>query len=693
MISPKIISIIILSLLLVLISCKKPPTEAEEIVTQITGKVFDKKSGATLQGVQITTLPVTSSVITGSDGSYTLPNLAPNTYKVTAQMNGYNSNSTDVTVAEGKTISADIILESKSPELSINPKSLDFDIGQTNLTFNITNASKIGQLTWSIGLNQTWLQVSPSSGATTTETDIITVTVKRDSLQYGNYSALLTVASDYGSEQINVVMIKANPNSPQLTVSPSQIDFGVSNDNKTLLLKNTGTGTLSWTATTNDSWITLSSSSGSASAGNASSLFISLNKAGLSANNYTGMVLINSNGGSQTVNVNMTVEAGTLPPPELQLAGTVTKNSIPLGWTKVNDPNFGSYKLYRSIANNVDENSTLVTTITNSDENTFTDAGLNSSTVYYYKVYVYSKTGIGSSSNEVKATTSRNIGSWVSINTIASISGGITVNSMDIITENDIWIAAINEIWHYNGTNWTKSLTSTESNYFKALTFISPNKGWAIGSGYVYEYNGISWTKMTGTSFGSLSDIVAFNEKNIWILGNGVVYHYDGNSWTKTTIAIGNGVDLDAISENDIWALGSYGEVFHYNGTGWGLSGDLPSTYYEYYRSISAVSNNDVWISHVRTPGLSHYDGNQFSDRYLLSEGESNYLARYAIEMISANEGWSSLNDYSNFSYFDGNKWQNVTNPVNDYVMCIKFLTQDKGWAITKDGTVLKYVE
>ncbi len=347
--------VFLIILLAIFSTCKEPPTEVPLLVTEITGKVFDKKTGTPLSGVQVTTLPVTSSIITGSDGSYTLSDIDPGTYKVTAQKDGYNTNSTYVTADEGKSVSADILLETQSAELKVNPEALDFDVGQTNLTFNITNLTNVGEVTWSIGLNQPWLSVSPSSGSTTTETDIITVVVNRDSLEFGNYSALITINSDFGSEQVNVIMIKANPNAPQISITPMEIDFGTSNDFKTLLLKNTGTGMLTWTATTNESWLILSSSSGSTTGGSSSTLTVSVNKTDLLANNYTGMILINSNGGSEVINVAMTIPQGTLSPPELQVIGGATKTSIPLGWTKVNDSNFSNYKLYRSIINNVDE--------------------------------------------------------------------------------------------------------------------------------------------------------------------------------------------------------------------------------------------------------------------------------------------------------------------------------------------------
>lgn len=675
-------------------SCEEPPTDAPIIITQITGKVFDKESNTALNGVQITTLPVTSSVITGSDGSYTLAEIDPGIYKVTAQKDGYNTNSTDVTVTEGKSVSADILLSTQTPELGVNPETLDFEIQQTSLTFNITNLTNIGEVSWSIGVNQPWLTVSPSIGSTTRETDFITVTVDRDSLNYGNYSALIAISSDYGTKHVNVVMIKSNPNAPQLSVAPNELDFGNENITKTLLIKNTGSGTLTWTATANDSWIIYSPNSGSAKSGEASSVLVSLYKNGLTANNYNGLILINSNGGSEEVNVTMTVQEGTLDSPELQVLGTPTTNSISLAWNIIDDSHFDNYKIYRSIISNVDENNgTLIKTITNKYEHNYTDEGLNSGTTYFYKVYAYSSNGIGSASNEVIATTKREFGSWVSTETIQNLNASY----IEPVSEDDVWLTSGNSIWHYNGSDWSKYFTCEYN--IEAISFESSNNGWVLSadndtSAYIYKYDGISWNKGERQGFSHAEDMLKFSDNNIWVLGKNRVYHYNGSQWKETTLDINYGIDIDAISENDIWALGTGGKVFHYNGVGWMMVERLPfDFYYNYtYHTMEILSANDIWIAEHDTygynSGLHHYNGNEFNDKYKASEAYEN---RYALEMISTNEGWSSKGN--KLSYFDGHSWEDVEYPVDSRVVCINFLTRDKGWAVTSDGTILRYVE
>ena len=284
-----IIVLIFLYVLILINSCKKAPTDAPVIETKITGKVTDGHTNQALAGVSITTSPTTSSVITGQDGNYTLSDISAGQYTVTAKKDGYNDNTSTIDVSEGNTVTADIQMIQLGAELDISTQNLDFNTDLTNLTFTITNKTKAGTVTWQLSSNQGWLKVQPKEGTTTTESDVISVSVNRDSLNYGNYAGVISVNSDYGSQQISITMIIQNPNAPQLTAIPTTLDFGSTNSNQTLSIKNTGTGTLTWSATTSVDWILLSESSGSITNNSPKNINVSVNKSGLQPDNYAGL--------------------------------------------------------------------------------------------------------------------------------------------------------------------------------------------------------------------------------------------------------------------------------------------------------------------------------------------------------------------------------------------------------------------
>ena len=99
------------------------------------------------------------------------------------------------------------------------------------------------------------------------------------------------------------------PCDPQLSVTPTSLDFGTmcpgETAQKSFTVKNTGTCTLTWQASESCSWITsISPSSGSLGASQSKSVTVSISTSGLEYGQcYTCSISVTSNGGSQTVTV------------------------------------------------------------------------------------------------------------------------------------------------------------------------------------------------------------------------------------------------------------------------------------------------------------------------------------------------------------------------------------------------------
>jgi len=95
---------------------------------------------------------------------------------------------------------------------------------------------------------------------------------------------------------------------PVLSVSPTSLDFGTSSTSKTFSISNSGTGTLSWNVSESVSWITsVSPSSGS----NDGTVTVQVSRSGMSLGSFNGAIYITSNGGNESINVSMTIEAKT----------------------------------------------------------------------------------------------------------------------------------------------------------------------------------------------------------------------------------------------------------------------------------------------------------------------------------------------------------------------------------------------
>jgi len=75
----------------------------------ITGKVVDVNSNP-LEGVKITTTPVTTEVVTAADGNYNLIDLNAGSYTIQAEIVGFIKKSNEVAVADGEISRGDITL-------------------------------------------------------------------------------------------------------------------------------------------------------------------------------------------------------------------------------------------------------------------------------------------------------------------------------------------------------------------------------------------------------------------------------------------------------------------------------------------------------------------------------------------------------------------------------------------------------
>lgn len=102
---------------------------------------------------------------------------------------------------------------------------------------------------------------------------------------------------------------------PHLARAPNRLDFGTSLTSKTFSVWNSDGGTLSYTISSHTSWIKKITPASGSSTGEHRTITIIVSRSGLSAGHYTGAVTINSNGGSQTVQVAMDVPPSTSAPP------------------------------------------------------------------------------------------------------------------------------------------------------------------------------------------------------------------------------------------------------------------------------------------------------------------------------------------------------------------------------------------
>lgn len=233
----------------------------------------------------------------------------PATLTVTANTAGLASGTYTgtVTVAPGQSVAVTLNV-GPSPTLTVSPASLIFDgSGTKTVTIGSTGAA----LAFTASTNAAWLSVTPSTGQTPAT---LTVTANAAGLAPGSYTGAVTVAP---GQSVAVTLNVAVAGS--LTVSPSSLTFD-GPGTKTVSVTSSGTP-LSFTASSNAAWLTVTPSSGQTPA----TLNVAASAAGLSPGIYTGTVTVSP---GQSVAVTLAVAATpilTVSPSSLIFEGAGTK--------------------------------------------------------------------------------------------------------------------------------------------------------------------------------------------------------------------------------------------------------------------------------------------------------------------------------------------------------------------------------
>jgi len=187
------------------------------------------------------------------------------------------------------------VLEAQQPALSVEPVSLNFGYTNTQQTIAITNAG-VSNLPWSVSADSAWLTAAPTSGAATTEQDLVTVSVSRTGLSGGSHTGRLTVTSAGSLNSpvtVEVVARVATAATPHLRVTPGTVDLGLWGVTGSVTLANDGTESLGWSVSSDCAWLTAMPASGTLTT-NTQDVTVRVERNGLAAGVSTGHVIFAS---------------------------------------------------------------------------------------------------------------------------------------------------------------------------------------------------------------------------------------------------------------------------------------------------------------------------------------------------------------------------------------------------------------
>lgn len=185
----------------------------------IAGSVSDATTGEPVATVKVKLTPGGNSTVTGTDGSFTFPNLEPAEYTLDFSKEGYKTNSAKISVKAGSPTSAHLLIERIPSIVTADRETLDFGDNQSlnTLSFNIVNSS-YEDLEWEIEERCEWItEIKPSKDVLKYgHTQGIVIVIDRNLLKPGENKAVIVINSSHGSSQMNVVAIGADKSLPKL---------------------------------------------------------------------------------------------------------------------------------------------------------------------------------------------------------------------------------------------------------------------------------------------------------------------------------------------------------------------------------------------------------------------------------------------------------------------------------------------
>ena len=209
------------------------------------------------------------------------------------------------------------LIISAHTSIEVDNSSLDFAGARARnpdpQTFQLRgNGNK--PMNYTLSSNQNWLTVSPVQGVSTGEWDSITVQPDTSNLADGTYNGRITIRSSDADNSPVDINVRLTVSGPIIEASKSSVDFSALVDmdpkDQTFKIKNSGDSILSYTISSNKSWLAVNPQEGTSS-GEWDSITVKVASSSLKVGTYSGSITITSSDASnspQKIYVNLAVK-------------------------------------------------------------------------------------------------------------------------------------------------------------------------------------------------------------------------------------------------------------------------------------------------------------------------------------------------------------------------------------------------
>ncbi|HVJ19954.1 MAG TPA: tetratricopeptide repeat protein [Polyangiaceae bacterium] len=194
--------------------------------------------------------------------------------------------------------------------------------------------------------------------------------------------------------------------------------------------------------------------------------------------------------------------------------------------------------------------------------------------------------------------------------------GGCSLSAIHGVGPNAIWAVGEGLALFWDG----KKLTQHPMPIPAADVFVTAiDDAWAVGTfGSVARWDGRQWTQLPRPTDLKLESVFCANKNDCWTAGytgevepgdSSTFLHWDGTRWEEQRVSVPGVRALSGTASNDVWAVGTWGRIFHYDGRNWAPS---PSPAQRTLYEVHAAARDDVWA--LGDDGLIiRFDGKQWS--------------------------------------------------------------------------------
>lgn len=279
----------------------------------------------------------------------------------------------------------------------------------------------------------------------------------------------------------------------------------------------------------------------------------------------------------------------------------------------------------------------------------------------------------------------------------------------------------------------------TQENFLLSVEAVAPNYVWAVGyysniaSGGIAQtlierWDGAQWTVVPspniGISHNYLRGITAISATDAWAVGfyrnvgnnrfQSLAMHWDGTQWNLVVTpnhlnSIGDyPADVDAVSANDIWAVGDWDDgdtnqllIMHYDGSQWSVIQEpFVSQAYNLLAGVKALASNNVWAVGTRYSGnfdypieglAIHWNGSSWSQVPIATIPQTNTRFEQ-IDAVSGSDMWAvgwayaGLSNSTLIEHWDGTAWTIVNSPspgtLSNVLLGVSALAANNAWAV-----------